>query len=133
MYKKVVVVVNEKEIYFTGYEGLTIINKGKNPVSFKAMQVSQGFGVYDEDALLILRATIEGKIDAVIAVFKKWDYWRDIQEPENSNNIVGYYLVHGLRIPLRQKDIDRNHDIMKDINCFIGPHRVKELETEWKP
>ena len=59
-----------------------------------------------------------------ISVFNAWTFWRIIE----NNDVIGYYQTLSGRIPLTQKMLDKNTEMMKDEKCFIGPNHVAELE-----
>lgn len=59
-----------------------------------------------------------------VAVFNYWTFWRVI----DNSDVIGYYQTLSGKIPLTQKILDKNPQMIKDEKCFIGPQHVDNLK-----
>lgn len=92
--KKIVVVARGKEIVFTG---------GDFKVSNKLEKVQTPVA----NSILVVKDK-----DKVIAVFKRWSYWREVPA-ETPTDLVGYFLGHFGRIPVYRDTLNKNPNLLK--------------------
>lgn len=76
-----------------------------------------------DNKLVILKKN-EKKERETIAVFNVWTFWRII----DNGDVIGYYQTLSGRIPLTQKILDKNPQMVRDEKCFIGPQYVDNLK-----
>lgn len=95
-------------------------------------------GGVDTDAKLVIlkyreqtstKCTTETPIFDTIAVFNVWTFWRVIKDKD----VIGYYQTQSGRIPLTQKILDKNPEMIKAEKCFIGPQHVANLDDGTPP
>jgi len=92
--KKVVVVAKGKIIVFTGKD-LKVTNK------------NQKTQVATANSVLVIKDKEE-----VIAVFKRWSYWRKIPA-ETPTDLVGHLLGAFGRIPIFRETLEKNPELLK--------------------
>jgi len=100
--KKIVVVVGDETIVFTG-------------TNIDAIDTSDKF----DHSPVVSKLIIRNDKKANIAVFKKWDYWREVDEKEDENSIMGNKVLIRPKRPMTTKAVTDLLKIMRESNIMV--------------
>jgi hypothetical protein len=88
MKKSAVVVVKGSEVYLRSFEELDIINKGDDTRPLGRTHIEALGGDVQANPTTLIAREKQGDKWKVIAVFREWDYWRFLSEPDNPESKI---------------------------------------------